>query len=107
MIAQQQEQQPRNPSVAVAEGMDAQEVEVESRQGDQRMDGPMLHDVVPALDKLAHGSRRLRGATGAKADLAPAAGEYLDDVVFRLLVLAGVADTAAGQGMKLADGFLA
>src|SRR5205807_10513099 len=45
--------------------------------------------------------RHIGGAHGAKSDLAPAARMHFDDVVFGMLVLAGVAHSAARQRMQL------
>ena len=106
MVAQEQEEEPGNSAIAVAEWVDAKEIQIEGSQGNQRVDRPLLQDLVPAPDKFAHGSWRIAGPHGAKADRAATIGEDLDDVVVRLFVFSRIAQTATGQGMKLAHGVL-
>src|SRR5437764_240960 len=71
--------------------MDAEEIQVERPEGDQRMNRSRRSHLLPALHQFGHEVRSFGSAHRAEAHLAPAARVDLDDVVFGLLVLAGVA----------------
>ena len=66
MVGLQQEQQAGNPAVAVSEGMDAKEIEIEGRQGDQRMDPPFLQTEIPHFQQAAIASGVLAAGTVLK-----------------------------------------
>src|SRR5258708_16944077 len=101
MIARQQEKQPGSSTVAVAERMDAEEIQVQCRERDQGVNGSLRLHLLPALDQLGHERRRIDRSNGAETNLAPAARMHFDDVVFGLLVLTGIAHAAARQSMQL------
>src|SRR5207253_8287961 len=103
MVTQQEEHEARDPAVAVSERVNTQEVEIEGAQGYERMDRPLRPNILPAADEFAHESRRVRGRHRAEADRVPAIGKHLDDVVFLLFILAGIADAGVRQEVQFAN----
>ena len=87
MVAGQQKQQPGDAAIAVAERMDAQEIQIQ-RGGERERRNPFLfHAALPQLDHLGHRLRGLFGGNGLEADAAAAIGVGLDDVHVLFLVM--------------------
>src|SRR5262245_56082498 len=74
VITLEQEQQSRDAAIAVAERVDAEKIEVERAQRDERMYRPVCQDVAPPLNQFPHRGLGLRGADGTEPDVPPAAG---------------------------------
>src|SRR5579871_4931029 len=100
MIGYQQHEQARHAAVAVPERVNAQEIEVQGPEGDERLDAALGHDLLPARNQFGHGGRYVRGPDRPKADRAPAVGEHFYNVIFGLFILARVSNAAPRQGMQ-------
>ena len=86
MVEQHECQQSRYPPVAVAEGMDAKEVEDGERNDEQRLLCILVDRRTIGCRQLLHGLGRCDGADGPEANPRHGTvGQALDDLVIRLL----------------------
>lgn len=101
-----EQQQAGDAAVAVAEGMDAEEVEVEGGQQDKRRDDAFADEIGPEAGQRAGTRGRLGRRNAAETDALVAIGQTLDDVDRLVLVLPGIPDLAAAKLVQVEDGLL-
>lgn len=104
VVALEEQEQAGDPAVSVAEQVDAQEVEVEGGDGEERGQALLLQGVVPMGDQLPHRCGRAFGRHGPEPDAGTAVGVGLDDVDVPLFVLSRVTDPASREAMQVENG---
>src|SRR3569832_156373 len=106
MIRLKEEQEPRDPAVAVPKGMDAEEIEIKGSQGDERMDPAFIQSAIPQRDQFAHCFRRFGSLDRFKAYPLTAVRILLDDIAVHLFILPRIADFPPYETVKLQDRLL-
>ena len=94
VVAAEQQQKTRDAPVAVAERVNAEEVEIERGERDERRNRP-LQRFIPGEHQLAHRTGRTTCGHRPEAHARSAVGVGLEDVDVLLLVLPGIASAAA------------
>jgi hypothetical protein len=102
VIEHQQRQQARDAAVAVAEGMDAHEVQHERGNQHEVRRARLGHGVAIRQRQLLDRARRLRDSHGTEAHDKRRADTQLDDVVVHALPLARIARRSLCKRVKTA-----
>src|SRR2546421_5824950 len=82
--------------------MNAQEVEIESGECDQRMNPTLLKRPVPVFHQSLHVSRSVNGLHGRESNSLPPVRVFLYDVAVALLILPCVTNARPAKAMQLA-----
>ncbi len=106
LIALEEQQQPRDAAIAVSERVDAQEVEVEGGEEQQRMEAAVFEGMAPGQDEVTHGPAHAGPGNGLESDTRDAVSVGLDDVQVAPPVPPGVADLAARVAVQIEDRLL-
>lgn len=101
VVALQQQEQPGNAAVAVAERMDAEKIQIECRQGDQRMRPAFPHAAIPHIQKFPHAGGGPGRFDRSEAYPFPAVGKPLDDIAVFILEFTGIPYVAPCEAMEL------
>ena len=104
LVESQEGQQAGHAPVAVPEWMDAEKVQHECGDGDQRWDVVLVERVPVAVAELLHRGRCIRGWHATEPHHRSASGLQLDDVVVDTLELPGVATGGLAEGMQAQQG---
>lgn len=101
MVTAEQKQQARDPAIAITKRMNAQKIQIERRNEDQRRNPSLDEAALPELNHFRHRLRRSFGGDRLEANAAAAIGVSLNNVHVLIFVTAGIPDLAAAEAVQL------
>ena len=103
LVEREQGQEAGHPPIAVAEWMDAKEIENERADGNERRDVILINGVAIDQAEFVHGGGRGFGGDTFETDDGRCAGPKFDDFIVHLLELAGVTAAFLTKFMQTAQ----
>lgn len=100
VVALKQQKQPGYPAIAVAEGMDAEKIEIKSCQGNNGREPALTKAMVPSLDQSPHVRLGLCRRNGLKAHPLSTVRIFLNNVAILFFVFSSIPDLTSGLSMQ-------